>query len=81
MNDVDGDERRLMMGRRGMACHGLACLGRVSLLGDEARAHVEKSQQIIEISGQVGRLSWLSSYCAYRDGYIATKQGRVEGAM
>ena len=48
---------------------------------DEARAHVEKSQQIIEISGQVGRLSWLSSYCAYRDGYIATKQGRVEGAM
>jgi hypothetical protein len=49
-------------------------------LGD-ARSHVDKAKKILETSGIAARFSWLSSYCAYRSGDVAMKQGRFKDAM
>jgi hypothetical protein len=48
---------------------------------EDAKAHVNKAKHILENSGLQSRFSWLSSYCAYRAGDIALKQGRVANAM
>ncbi|KAL3463577.1 hypothetical protein BJX64DRAFT_256963 [Aspergillus heterothallicus] len=48
---------------------------------DEAKRHVDVAKQILDTSGIAAHFSWLSSYCAYRAGDVAIKQGRVEDAM
>jgi hypothetical protein len=52
----------------------------MKFLGD-AKNHIDKAKHILETSGLLSRFSWLSSYCAYRAGDVATKQGRVTDAM
>jgi hypothetical protein len=47
----------------------------------DAKGHVDKAKHILENSGLLSRFSWLSSYCAYRAGDVAMKQGRVADAM
>ncbi|KAI1087828.1 hypothetical protein F5B19DRAFT_46663 [Rostrohypoxylon terebratum] len=46
-----------------------------------AKRHVEIAKQILEASGKSASLSWLSSYCAYRCGDVAMKQGRFTDAI
>ncbi|CAG8978829.1 hypothetical protein HYALB_00013203 [Hymenoscyphus albidus] len=53
---------------------------RMSLI-DDAKCHVDKAKNILQTSGLSARFSWLSSYCAYRAGDIALKQGRVKDAI
>ncbi|KAK6213364.1 putative pfs domain-containing protein [Colletotrichum tabaci] len=48
---------------------------------DDANQHVEIAKKILETSGAAARFSWLSSYCAYRAGDVAIKQGRTKDAM
>ncbi|KAI0139030.1 hypothetical protein F4776DRAFT_47404 [Hypoxylon sp. NC0597] len=48
---------------------------------DEAKRHVDTAKQILEASGTAARFSWLSSYCAYRAGDVAMKQGRFNRAI
>ncbi|KAI8304277.1 hypothetical protein K4K61_006265 [Colletotrichum sp. SAR11_59] len=48
---------------------------------DDAHSHVNTAKHILETSGIAARFSWLSSYCAYRAGDVAMKQGRVQDAM
>lgn len=48
---------------------------------DDAKHHVDKAKHILDTSGSAARLSWLSSYCAYRAGDVAIKQGRVNDGM
>lgn len=48
---------------------------------EEAKRHVDLAKKILENSGSAARYSWLSSYCAYRAGDVAMKQGRFEDAM
>lgn len=48
---------------------------------DDAKRHVETAKQILGTSGKSASLSWLSSYCAYRCGDVAMKQGRFTDAM
>lgn len=48
---------------------------------DDAKHHVDKAKHILNTSGSAARLSWLSSYCAYRAGDVAMKQGRVSDGM
>lgn len=48
---------------------------------DDAKSHVDMAKHILETSGLSARFSWLSSYCAYRAGDVAAKQGRIQDAM
>ncbi|KAK1455472.1 hypothetical protein CMEL01_04232 [Colletotrichum melonis] len=48
---------------------------------DDANSHVNTTKHILETSGIAARFSWLSSYCAYRAGDVAMKQGRVQDAI
>ncbi|KAF0329893.1 transcriptional xre family [Colletotrichum asianum] len=48
---------------------------------DDAHSHVNTAKHILETSGIAARFSWLSSYCAYRAGDVAMKQGRVQDAI
>ncbi|KAI1654754.1 hypothetical protein F4813DRAFT_194925 [Daldinia decipiens] len=48
---------------------------------DEAKKHAETAKHLLEISGTAARFSWLSSYCAYRVGQVAMKQGRLDDAI
>lgn len=48
---------------------------------DDAKRYVDRARSITETSGTLSRFSWLISYCAYRAGDIATRQGRVQDAM
>lgn len=48
---------------------------------EDAKLHVDKAKDILEVSGVTARFSWVSSYCAYRAGDVAMKQGLVEDAM
>ncbi|KAI0377693.1 hypothetical protein F5Y04DRAFT_263483 [Hypomontagnella monticulosa] len=48
---------------------------------DDAKNHAEIAKQLLETSGTVARFSWLSSYCAYRAGDVALKQGRFDEAI
>lgn len=48
---------------------------------DEAKSHVDTGKRILETSGLAARFSWLSSYCSYRAGDVAMRQGRVQDAM
>lgn len=48
---------------------------------DDAQTHVETAKRILESSSIAARFSWLSSYCAYRAGDVAMKQGRNQDAM
>ncbi|CAH0056955.1 unnamed protein product [Clonostachys solani] len=46
-----------------------------------ASEHVDCAEQLIQTSGAAARFSWLGSYCAYRAGDIALRQGLSERAM
>jgi hypothetical protein len=48
---------------------------------DDAKLHVDKAKHILESSGIAARFSWLGSYCAYRAGDVAMKQGRLQDTM
>ncbi|KAI0898720.1 hypothetical protein F4806DRAFT_506706 [Annulohypoxylon nitens] len=48
---------------------------------NDAKRHVETAKQILGTSGKSASLSWLSSYCAYRCGDVAMKQGRFTDAI
>lgn len=48
---------------------------------DEAKKHAQIAKHLLETSGTAARFSWLSSYCAYRVGQVAMKQGRLDDAM
>jgi hypothetical protein len=48
---------------------------------EDAKAHVDKAKHILESSGLQSHFSWVSSYCPYRAGDVAMKQGRVAKAM
>ncbi|KAI1458139.1 hypothetical protein F4805DRAFT_474585 [Annulohypoxylon moriforme] len=48
---------------------------------NDARQHVDMAKQILDASGNSASLSWLSSYCAYRSGDVAMKQGRFNDAI
>jgi hypothetical protein len=47
----------------------------------DAKRHIDKAKDILETPGSLARFSWLSSYCAYRDGTVAMLRGQVEDAM
>ncbi|KAI0104454.1 hypothetical protein F4814DRAFT_430828 [Daldinia grandis] len=48
---------------------------------DDAKKHAEIAKNLLETSGTAARFSWLSSYCAYRVGQVALKQGRLNDAI
>ncbi|KAK7990146.1 hypothetical protein PG989_010461 [Apiospora arundinis] len=48
---------------------------------DSAKSHIDKANEILENSSIASRFSWLSSYCAYRAGDVAAKQGRDQDAI
>lgn len=48
---------------------------------DEAKKHAQIAKHLLETSGTAARFSWLSSYCAYRVGQVAMKQGRLDDAI
>ncbi|KAK0631075.1 hypothetical protein B0T17DRAFT_239362 [Bombardia bombarda] len=48
---------------------------------EDSNSHVNAAKDILETSGHFARISWLSSYCAYRAGDVAMKQDRVENAI
>ncbi|KAK1830086.1 hypothetical protein QBC39DRAFT_426826 [Podospora conica] len=48
---------------------------------DDAKSHVDIAKNLLETSGSSARFSWLSSYCAYRAGDVAAKQGRIQDAI
>lgn len=48
---------------------------------DDAKQHIDKAKKLLETSGVTARFSWLSSYCAYRAGDVALRQGRYKDAI
>ncbi len=76
--DADGRESWWMQVYGHLAFASLR--SRMGQLND-AQRHVEKANHTIEISGTLARFSWLSSFCAYRAGDVAIRQGRVKDAV